>query len=301
MLVAQVAVFFQGFVDDRFELRRKLGVEAEWRSGIIVKDGVEQERGGGAVKWQSAGGHFVEHGTEGEDIAAPIEFLAPRLFRRHIGNGADGGAGAGKVVDARSLGDLRVGKAGAAGGHFGEAEIEDLGVAALADENVGGLNVAVNNALVVGGIERVGDFDGQGKKFVEFHRLAADAVLQGHAIEVLHGDEGPAFMFANVVNGADVGVVQGGSGLSFALKPGQRIAIAGDLFGQELQGHEAAQAGVFGFVDNAHSAAAQLFNDAVVRNCLTDHEERKLVASHSRDAGRGSQGRWHGRMSLRLC
>jgi hypothetical protein len=39
---------------------------------------------------------------------------------------------------------------------------------------------------------------------------------------------------------------------------------------QEFQRNEAMKTRVFGFVDHAHAAAAQFFNDAVVRNDLTD-------------------------------
>ena len=37
------------------------------------------------------------------------------------------------------------------------------------------------------------------------------------------------------------------------------------------QRDEAMQARVFSFVDDSHSASAELFEDAVVRNCLPDH------------------------------
>ena len=42
------------------------------------------------------------------------------------------------------------------------------------------------------------------------------------------------------------------------------------VFGQEFQGDEAVEEGVFGFVDDAHSAAAESFEDAVVRDGLSD-------------------------------
>ena len=45
--------------------------------------------------------------------------------------------------------------------HLGQPEVEDLGVAAWADEDVGGLDVAVNDARAVRGIQRVGDFDAE--------------------------------------------------------------------------------------------------------------------------------------------
>jgi len=47
------------------------------------------------------------------------------------------------------------------GTHLRQAEVEDLGVAAIRDEEIRRLDVAVNNALSVGGIESVGDFDAE--------------------------------------------------------------------------------------------------------------------------------------------
>ncbi len=47
------------------------------------------------------------------------------------------------------------------GVHFCQAEIENLGMSALGDKNIGGLDVAVNDPFGVGGIERVGNLDGE--------------------------------------------------------------------------------------------------------------------------------------------
>ena len=73
---------------------------------------------------------------------------------------------------------------------LGEAEIEDFGVAAFGDEDVGGLDVAMNDAFGMGGIERVGDFDGEVEEAVKFHGTASDEVFQSLAFETFHGDEG---------------------------------------------------------------------------------------------------------------
>ena len=105
---------------------------------------------------------------------------------------------------------------------------------------------------------------------LDFQRAAGDAVLQRQAVQKLHGDEGLAVLLADVVNGADVGMVQGGGGLGFALEAGEGLRVAGNFFGQEFQGDEAMQARVFGFVDDAHAAAAELLDDAVVRDGLAD-------------------------------
>ena len=104
------------------------------------------------------------------------------------------------------------------------------------------------------------------------HRTVADQVLQSVTVEVLHGDERLAVLFANVVDGADVGMVEGGRGLGLTPETLQSLAVLGHVFGQELESHKAMQPGVLGLVDDTHPAAAQLLDDAIVRDGLADHE-----------------------------
>jgi hypothetical protein len=129
-------------------------------------------------------------------------------------------------------------------------------VSALGDENVCGLDVAMDNALAVRCVERVGDFDCQGKQNLGFQGTSGDAMLQGQAVEEFHGDERMSLVLADVMNGADIRMIESGSGLGFALEAGQRLGVFGDVVGKEFEGDEAVEAGVFGLVDYAHSAAA---------------------------------------------
>ena len=144
-------------------------------------------------------------------------------------------------------------------------------MAAFGDEEVRGLDVAMNDSFGMRGIEGVGDFDADIEQAFQFHRAIADAVLQGNALEKFHGDEGFAVVVADVVNGADVGMVQRGCGLGFALKAGEGLRVAGDIVGEKLESDEAVQAAVFRLVDNAHTAAPEFFNDAVMRDGFADH------------------------------
>ena len=68
-------------------------------------------------------------------------------------------------------------------GDLGEAEIENLGVAAFGDENVGGLDVAMNDAFGMGGVEGVGNFDGEVEQAVDLHGTASDQVLESLALQ----------------------------------------------------------------------------------------------------------------------
>ncbi len=275
-LVAQLTILFQSLVDDLFQLGRQIGVDAHGGSRLAVQDGVKDYGGGVAAEGDDAGRHLVEDGSERKQVAAGVEFLALGLFRGHVRDGADGGARTGQKFDADRGGGLSVRACGRRGvgrgrGHFRQAEIENLGVAALGDENVGGLDVAMDDVFAVRGIERIGDFDGQAEQHVHFERAPGDAVLEGQAVEVLHGDESLAIFLANIVNGADVGMVQGGSRLGLTAKTLQRLPVLGDVLREEFQGDEAIEAGVFGLIDDTHAATAKFLDDAVVRDGLADH------------------------------
>src|SRR5438309_11004906 len=68
-------------------------------------------------------------------------------------------------------------------------------------------------------------------------------------------------------------MVESGCRTSLATKTFQGLGIVSYFFRQELQSHESAKARVLGFVDNTHAAAAELLNDAVVRDGLADHAQ----------------------------
>ena len=153
---------------------------------------------------------------------------------------------------------------------FGQAEIENLRVAASGDEDIRGLDIAMDDSSGVSGIERVGDFDAQFEQRLELERLATDAVLQSCAIEIFHGDEVAAFVAADFVDRADIRMIQSGGRARFALKSLERVRIARGFFRQEFQRDEAAERGVLGFVHHAHPAAAELLDDAVMRHGAAD-------------------------------
>jgi hypothetical protein len=95
-------------------------------------------------------------------------------------------------------------------------------------------------------------------------------VLQGRAVQKLHGDERLSALLADVVNRADVGMVQRGRGLGFALKASERLWATGNVFGQEFHSDEAMQPRVFGLIYHAHAATPEFLDDAVVRDGLAD-------------------------------
>ena len=57
----------------------------------------------------------------------------------------------------------------------------------------------------------------------------------------------------------------------------EEVVIARDFIGQELEGDETIQAGVFGSVDHTHATTAELLKNAVVRNGLAEHGQANLT------------------------
>ena len=239
-----------------------------------MQNGFEDDAAGVSTKGKRARRHFVEDDAEGKEIAASVEIFAADLFGRHVGDGAERAAWTGEMLFPRTLRRRGVGNGvGADGrdaGNFGEAEVENFRAAALGDEDVGGFYIAVDDSGVVGGVEGVGAVDADFEEAFEFERVRGDEVLERGAVEKFHGDEGAAVVFADVVDGADVGMVQRGGGTRFTLESFERLRIVGEIVGKKFESDEAAEARVFGFVDDAHSATAEFFDDAVVRNCLAD-------------------------------
>ena len=139
------------------------------------------------------------------------------------------------------------------------------------DKDVRRLDVAMDDAFTVSGVQRVGNLGRQIEKQSDSMGVPRDLMLQGHAIEKLHGDEGASLVIADLVNRADVGVVQRRSCARLAAKAFQGLRVLCDLVRQELERDEAAKIGIFGFEHHAHPAAAELTDDAVMRDRSSDH------------------------------
>jgi hypothetical protein len=65
-------------------------------------------------------------------------------------------------------------------------------------------------------------------------------------------------------------MVQGGGRAGFAAKSFQGLRVLRQILRQKLQSDEAAQHGVFRFVDHAHSTTAEFLDDAVMGDSLTN-------------------------------
>jgi len=105
---------------------------------------------------------------------------------------------------------------------LGQTEVQDLREPTLGDEDICWLNIPM---------------DAQLQHFLRAERLTSNAVLQCLPIQKLHGDEMLALVFVNLMNGADIGVIQRRGGTGFALQSLKCVTVPGQLFWKKLQSH----------------------------------------------------------------
>src|SRR5947209_20273124 len=99
----------------------------------------------------------------------------------------------------------------------------------------------MDDSLRVCSLESIGDLDAQIEHRLDLHRLAGDPVPECLPLQQFHGDEGSPIGLVDFVNGADVGVVQGGSSFGLPLKTAESLCIVCEFVGKKLQGDVATE------------------------------------------------------------
>src|SRR5437016_505255 len=131
------------------------------------------------------------------------------------------------------------------GQEFGEAKIENFDGATVGHENVGGLDIAMDDALFVCGVQGVSELDADVNGAQNGEGAEGNQLVEGLAFEQLHGDEGPAIVFLDGVNGAYAGMIERGGGAGLTEETFESLGVAVGVFREEFQGYPAAQFGVF--------------------------------------------------------
>ena len=140
---------------------------------------------------------------------------------------------------------------------FGEAEVHNLHMSIGRDHDVRGLQVAVHDLLFMRGLHRFADLDADLNELRHRQRPSTELLLRGHALDVFHGDERFAVHFTDLVDLANVGMVQGGRRLRLAQESLARHGVTLELFREELEGYLAVQDAVLGKEYLSHPPTAE--------------------------------------------
>ena len=142
------------------------------------------------------------------------------------------GVASGAQHRAGRLGPRRLGQ------RAGEPEVADAQPSLLAEQEVGGLDVAVHEAARVRVLEAAGGLEPDHQRLRRREPGAGvEHGAQAAAAEVLGDEVGLALVVAPVVDREHVRVVQGRGRLRFGAEPAEKGLILGQRLVQQLGGH----------------------------------------------------------------
>ncbi len=204
-----------------------------------------------------AGEQLVERDAQRVDVGPVVDAAGLlHLLRRHVERRAHGGGGLGEVVDlvARGLGD---------------AEVEHLdqrrAVGPPGEEEVGGLDVAVDDAVAVRLGERVAALDDVVDRVGHVEHALREEVGEVAPLQELHHHVRRAGVErAHVGDAGDVLALDAHGVLGLAQEAGRVLGVLGELREEELEGHPLVQRDVLRLDDDAHASLADDALDAVL-------------------------------------
>ncbi len=202
--------------------------------------------------------HFVQHGAEREQVAPPIHNLPADLLGRHVADRTHDCAGIGDARRAQGRLACRAAGTQVRGRHRArEAKVENLHLTVVQDENVLGLQVAMDDPLVVCRRKAAGHLNGTFRRLADRERAARQAFTQRLAIEQFHGRIDQPVVSAEIEDRQDVRMRKRGDRFRFALEPRQPVGVLRKRRRKYLDGYVTIEAGVPGFIDFAHSAGPE--------------------------------------------
>ncbi len=219
------------------------------------------------VECAATGQHFIEDAAERKDVGAWVERAPLNLLGRHVADRADHHPLL--RLPALGLRLLVVQRAHPRADDFGEPEIEHLGVAVAGDHDVLRLQIAMHDAGGMRFLQRVRDLGHVLHQFPGVALLSHDLAQRG-AVDQLRDDvvrgapvtREPAL--TDAVDGEDVRMIEAGDDLGLALESRQGVFILLQMFGENLDGHEAIEARIARAIHLPHTARPERRDHLVV-------------------------------------
>ena len=149
---------------------------------------------------------------------------------------------------------------------FRNPEVENLHLAFLRQRDVGGLQVAMDDALFMGRIQPVGDLARHREDARQRHRifgLSGDHASQRRPLDQFHDQRRCAAGLVEAKYLRDVRMIERGQHPRFPLERHQPLAIAGHGDGEDLDRDVALEPRVVRAIDLAHPARSQDADDVV--------------------------------------
>ena len=302
---AAIGHLLQASIDDGDERAGKLGsVGGQARHRVVERLRVFPQRPiAELVERVAAREHAVQDDADGPDVSAAVDRAGAELLGGHVRRGSDQHAVLGWPALALELaGELRE-RADAAGApaalrlglqDLHETEVEDFDLARRGEQDVVGLQIAMDDAVGVGAHQRANHRRHQVER--PRHRDApplAHDVLDGLALEILEHHVRQLAEGVDLVDDDDVFVgARGGRPRLRDEARGQGRRCGDD----ELDRDATTELGVTREVHPPHAAAAELANELVVADHRAAREVDQLAARATTGVGDRSLLRAKGRV-----
>ena len=206
---------------------------------------------GEATDGQFAGEQFVEDDAERINVRAMIDggrFF--KLLRGHVVWRAERRAGGGE----RDVGFV-------VAHDFRDTEVGDLHAPLRVEQDVLGLDVAVENAFLVGELERLTNLRHDGQRLGGREASSLHGLAQVHTVHVFHQQIVEAARLPKVEDADDVRMVQPRERAALAIETLGEVRVVRERVRQQLERDEAVEVRLAGLEHEAHAAAPDQFND----------------------------------------
>ncbi len=193
--------------------------------------------------------------------------MAAEKLRGHVGDRADECPGAGDGLARES----------------GDAEVQDFGDPVRSDDDVGGFDVAMDDAGGVSMSESGGDLPDQVERVGGAQRPPPHAGFEGFALVKGHCQKHLAVLgLSRFVDGAEVRMIEarGGAGLDQKALLG-RLGC-GKMLRQKFQRDGSAELQIFRLVDHSHGATSEALENSIVADRAADHHRAGTAAPRAR-------------------
>lgn len=159
---------------------------------------------------------------------------------------------------------ILAGKSGlSALGHASQPEIGQVDAAFGSQHDIGGFYVPVQHSLLVGVGQRIRHRLQNFQDAFRVKRFACQVSFESLPLNVAHHQVGHTLVFAEIIDGYDVGMLQFGHDPRLALETGQEVGVLFEGWVQHLDSHVAVQGWMVGFEDRGHAPLSQLLDDTI--------------------------------------
>src|SRR6185295_10631072 len=152
-----------------------------------------------------------------------------------------------------------------------QSEIQYLHLTGRRDHHVTRLDVSMNYVPGMRRCQRVGDLNGDQQRALQLQWMSVHQLPYVASFNILHRDEVVSFSLIEIEDGADVGMIEGRGQACFAFKAMKICFSCSQLGRQHFYYYRAPQFSVGSFVNSSLPTHAELFENLVIAERLSNH------------------------------